>query len=455
MNVPGLLLPLWALLSTTLFSLIDARDESTLSTIYASRLPRKHKHKPVFLFSSKMQAQSPEKLYRIVLDKLRLSFETILYLGSLAVYPGMPLVPLVEEVHHQDLNKKILIALVAASTLLCGIVVFFSCYWIYRLRKSRKCRAKCKSDDVAKRHTLSPIADKFNLLRMAGKKGSVAAMEYQLLQAATNNFQEDNVLGEGGHGCVYKARFSEKFLAAVKRFEGEAQDIAREFENELHWLTKIQHQNIISLLGYCIHGETRFLVYEMMQNGSLGSQLHGPTHGSALTWHLRMKIAVDVARGLEYLHEHRNPPVVHRDLKSSNILLDSNFNAKLADFGLAVTSGIQSKNIEISGTLGYVAPEYLLDGFTIASNSEACLVAMPQLTDRSTLPKIVDPVIKHTMDLKHLYQVAAVAVLCVQQEPSYRPLITDVLHSLIPLVPLELGGSLRVTEPVPLALPSH
>ncbi|XP_011034494.1 PREDICTED: probable receptor-like protein kinase At1g80640 isoform X1 [Populus euphratica] len=455
MNVLGLLLPMWALLNASLFFLLDARGESTPSTISASPLPKKHKPKPMFLFSSNMQAQSP-------------------------VYPGMPLVPVVEEVHHQDLNKKILIALVVASTLLGGIVLFFSCFWIYRLKKSRKCRAKSKGDDVAKRHLPSPIGDKFNLLRMAGKKGSVAVMEYQLLQAATNNFREDNVLGQGGHGCVYKARFSEKLLAAVKRFEGE--DIGREFENELNWLTKIQHQNIISLLGYCLHGQTRFLVYEMMQNGSLESQLHGPTHGSALTWHLRMKIAVDVARGLEYLHEHCNPPVVHRDLKSSNILLDSSFNAKLSDFGLAVTSGIQSKNIELSGTLGCVAPEYLLDGkLTDKSDVYAFGVlllelligrkpveqmspdqcqsivswAMPQFTDRSKLPNIVDPVIKDTMDLKHLYQVAAVAVLCVQQEPSYRPLITDVLHSLIPLVPLELGGSLRVTEPVPLALPSH
>lgn len=188
-----------------------------------------------------------------------------------------------------------------------------------------------------------------------------------------------------------------------------------------------------------------------------------------------MKIALDAARGLEYLHEHCNPPVIHRDLKSSNILLDSNYNAKISDFGLAITVGGQNKNnIKLSGTLGYVAPEYLLDGkLTEKSDVYAFGVvllellmgrkpiekmapaqcqsivtwAMPQLTDRSRLPNIVDPAIRNTMDLKHLYQVAAVAVLCVQPEPSYRPLITDVLHSLIPLVPVDLGGALRISEP--------
>ncbi|KAK9281840.1 hypothetical protein L1049_004746 [Liquidambar formosana] len=287
---------------------------------------------------------------------------------------------------------------------------------------------------------------------MAGKKGSASVFEYQLLEAATNKFQESNILGEGGSGRVYKAQFDEKFLAAVKRLDGTGQDAEREFENEVDWLSKIRHQNIVSLLGYCIHGETRFLVYEMMHNGSLETQLHGPSNGSALTWHLRMKIAVDVARGLEYLHEHCNPPVIHRDLKSPNILLDSSFSAKLSDFGLAITAGTQNKNnIKLSGTLGYVAPEYLLDAsefWELNTSHHFDMQAMPQLTDRSKLPNIVDPVIRNTMDLKHLYQVAAVAVLCVQPEPSYRPLITDVLHSLIPLVPVELGGSLRVTEPV-------
>ncbi|KAE8710944.1 putative receptor-like protein kinase [Hibiscus syriacus] len=129
---------------------------------------------------------------------------------------------------------------------------------------------------------------------------SVAVIKYRLLEDATNGFHESNVLGEGGRGRAYKACFDEKFLAVVKKVDDVGVEAEREFENEVDWLVKIRHQNIVSLLGCCIHR---------------------PSHGSALTCNLRMKIAVDVARALEYLHENCNPPVVHRDIKSSNILL--------------------------------------------------------------------------------------------------------------------------------------
>ncbi|XP_021906618.1 probable receptor-like protein kinase At1g80640 [Carica papaya] len=437
-----LLLSIWIFFSFCLFSpVILSRPDSTVSSISVPGLSLEGK-KPISFsqFSAQMEAQSP----------------------------GMPVVV----VQHQDLNKRILIALIVASSLLGGILLFLLFFCLCRQKKLKKPNLETKENIDAVNTTSNRSSDRFSSLRMAGRKGSIAVIEYQFLEAATNNFQESNILGECGQGRLYRGSFDETFLAAIKRLDGGGQDVDREFENELKLLSKVQHPNIINLLGYSIHGRTKLLVYEMMQNGSLENQLHGHSGGSVLTWPLRLKIAVDIARGLEYLHEHCSPPVIHRDLKSSNILLDSSFNAKLSDFGLAVFSGTtQNKPVKLSGTLSYVAPEYLLDGkltdksdvysFGVillellmgrkaaekVSPSQCQSIvtwAMPQLTDRAKLPKIVDPAIKDQMDLKHLYQVAAVAVLCVQPEPSYRPLITDVLHSLIPLLPVEHGGSLRI-----------
>ncbi|KAE8654548.1 Aldolase-type TIM barrel family protein [Hibiscus syriacus] len=135
------------------------------------------------------------------------------------------------------------------------------------------------------------------------------------------------MFGEGGFGCVYKAQFNDGSLAAVKKLDCTSQDAEKEYANEVGFLCRFKHPNIISLLGFSSDNDTR------------------TSHGSSLTWHRRMGIALDTARGLEYLHEHCNPPVIHRDLKSSNILLDLDFNAKLSDFGLAVTDdAAQDKN---------------------------------------------------------------------------------------------------------------
>ncbi|GKB18895.1 probable receptor-like protein kinase [Tanacetum coccineum] len=172
---------------------------------------------------------------------------------------------------------------------------------------------------------------------------------------------------------------------------------------------------------------------------------HWPSHGTGLNWHHRMKVALDIARNsvfrclstflthfrLEYLHERCTPPVIHRDLKSSsNILLGSTFNAKLSDFGLAFTGGIHgNNNIKLSGTLASVK-FYFIE-----------LVLLELLIGRNPVEKMSPSQCQSIVTW-----VAAAAVLCVQPEPSYRPLITDVLHSFIPLVPIELGRSLRTTE---------
>ncbi|CAN5961147.1 unnamed protein product [Sphagnum jensenii] len=308
------------------------------------------------------------------------------------------------------------------------------------------------------------------------KKLSTRPIAYLLLHNATDNFSSSNLLGKGSFSRVYKAKLDHDVFAAVKRLEENGKQGEIEFQAEVGLMSKIRHPNLVSLLGFSSDGPERLLVYELMENGSLHDQLHGPSHGSGLTWHLRLKIALQAARGLEHLHEHCKPAVIHRDFKASNILLDAGFDAKVSDFGLALVKPVGSMHkdsVQVQGTFGYVAPEYLMNGSLTEKSdvygfgvvllelltgrlpmdslmplgSQSLVTwAMPLLSDKAKVLEIVDPYLQDTVNLKHLYQVAAVVKLCVQPEPSYRPLITDVLQSLLPLVPIELGGAWRDTK---------
>ncbi|XP_078161242.1 putative receptor-like protein kinase At5g18500 [Carex rostrata] len=185
------------------------------------------------------------------------------------------------------------------------------------------------------------------------------------LEVATNQFSKENVLGEGGYGVVYQGQLINGTQVAVKKLLNNLGQAEKEFRVEVEAIGHVRHKNLVRLLGYCVEGTQRILVYEYVNNGNLEQWLHGAMrHHGALTWEARIKILLGTARALAYLHEAIEPKVVHRDIKSSNILLDEEFNARISDFGLAKLLGAGKSHIttRVMGTFGYVAPEYANTG---------------------------------------------------------------------------------------------
>ncbi|KAB2605912.1 serine/threonine-protein kinase PBS1-like [Pyrus ussuriensis x Pyrus communis] len=295
-------------------------------------------------------------------------------------------------------------------------------------------------------------------------KGNISAQifAFRELCVATNNFHPDKLIGEGGFGRVYKGRLDgTEQVVAVKQLDRNGFQGNREFLVEVLILSLLHHPYLVNLVGYCADGDQRILVYEYMANGSLEDHLLDLAPGKKpLDWNIRMKIAAGAAKGLEYLHEQANPPVIYRDFKASNILLDENFNPKLSDFGLAKlgpTGGKTHVSTRVMGTYGYCAPEYALTGqLTTKSDiysfgvvfleiitgrrvidnnrptEEQNLVtwAQPLFKDRRKFTLMVDPLLEGKYHIKGLYQALAVAAMCLQEEAATRPLISDVVTAL-------------------------
>lgn len=191
------------------------------------------------------------------------------------------------------------------------------------------------------------------------------------LSAATNNFSVENKLGAGSYGVVYKGKLWDGREVAIKRGETcskmkKFQEKESAFESEIAFLSRLHHKHLVQLVGFCEERDERLLVYEFMKNGALYDHLHNPNNtgkSSSLLncWKMRIKIALDASRGIEYLHNYAVPPIIHRDIKSSNILLDSDWVARVSDFGLSLMgpeSDVDFRPVKAAGTVGYIDPEY-------------------------------------------------------------------------------------------------
>ncbi|XP_031112458.1 probable serine/threonine-protein kinase PBL7 [Ipomoea triloba] len=282
------------------------------------------------------------------------------------------------------------------------------------------------------------------------------------LVAATENFNLEYFLGEGGFGKVYKGRLVDTGQeVAIKQLDRNGCQGIREFVVEVLTLSMADHPNLVKLIGYCVEGQQRLLVYEYMPLGSLEDHLHDrrPSR-KLLDWNTRMKIAAGAARGLEYLHDKMKPPVIYRDLKCSNILLGEEFHPKLSDFGLAKVGPLGDNthvSTRVMGTYGYCAPDYAMTGqLTFKSDiysfgvvllelitgrkaidntkcaAEQNLVAWarPLFKDRKKFSVMADPALQGHYPVRGLYQALAIAAMCVQEQPNLRPLVADIVTAL-------------------------
>ncbi|KAK7407255.1 hypothetical protein VNO78_08998 [Psophocarpus tetragonolobus] len=186
---------------------------------------------------------------------------------------------------------------------------------------------------------------------------------YEKIAEITNGFSSENIIGEGGFGYVYKASMPDGRVGALKMLKAGSGQGEREFRAEVDIISRIHHRHLVSLIGYCISEQQRVLIYEFVPNGNLNQHLHG-SEWPILDWSKRMKTAIGAARGLAYLHDGCNPKIIHRDIKSANILLDNDYEAQVADFGLARLTDDANTHVStrVMGTFGYMAPEYATSG---------------------------------------------------------------------------------------------
>ncbi|KAI3410256.1 uncharacterized protein J3R85_018860 [Psidium guajava] len=310
------------------------------------------------------------------------------------------------------------------------------------------------TDDSAK--SRESLSGKLNSVRK--RDHELPILSFSCVSAATDDFSPSNELGEGGFGPVYKGILLGHEIA-VKRLSSKSRQGLEEFKNEVQLISKLQHRNLVRVLGCCIEREENILIYEYMANKSLDSFLFNPNRRPLLEWKTRMPIIQGIAQGLLYLHQHSRLKIIHRDLKSSNILLDKDMNPKISDFGLARIFGeneVRAKTTRVVGTYGYMSPEYAVHGlFSTKSDVFSFGVIMLEIisgrknttfthSDRSLNLlgyawelwssgrgiELMDPASTDPSSAREFSLSLHIALLCIQEQPEDRPDMSYVVSML-------------------------
>ncbi|KAK7273197.1 hypothetical protein RIF29_14246 [Crotalaria pallida] len=295
----------------------------------------------------------------------------------------------------------------------------------------------------------------------SGVGSSRSWFTYEELVQATNGFSAQNMLGEGGFGCVYKGLLVDGREVAVKQLKIGGGQGEREFRAEVEIISRVHHRHLVSLVGYCISEHQRLLVYDFLANDTLHYHLHGKNR-PVMDWPTRVKIAAGAARGIAYLHEDCHPRIIHRDIKSSNILLDQNFEAQVSDFGLAKLALDTNTHVStrVMGTFGYMAPEYATSGKLTEKSDvysfgvvllelitgrkpvdtsqpigDESLVewARPLLTevlDNEDFEILVDPRLEKNYNRNEMFRMIEAAAACVRHSGVKRPKMSQVVRAL-------------------------
>ncbi|CAA7402430.1 unnamed protein product [Spirodela intermedia] len=287
------------------------------------------------------------------------------------------------------------------------------------------------------------------------------------IKAATRNFHPDNKIGEGGFGPVYKGVLPDGSMIAVKQLSSKSKQGNREFVTEIGMISGLQHPHLVRLYGCCIEGNQLLLIYEYMENNSLARALFGPEGLKLeLDWQTRRKICIGIARGLAYLHEESRLKIVHRDIKTTNVLLDKDLNAKISDFGLAKLDEEDNTHIStrIAGTMGYMAPEYAMRGYLtykadvysfgvvaleiVSGKSNAhyrpkedyfyLLDWAYVLQEKGTLLELVDPALGTNFSTEEAQQMLNLALVCTNPSPTLRPPMSTVVSMLEGHTPIQV-----------------